>query len=51
MILTFEFPLPPNMTNNGHGHWRTRHRKHTAFIEACDNLQLTKALPKPPRRP
>jgi hypothetical protein len=49
--LTFTFPLPPNMTNGGRLHWRTKHRKQKLWQAACDTLQLTKVLPPPPKRP
>lgn len=47
--LTFEFPMPRNIGNGGHYHWRTRHNQKLAYIKALDALQAVGKLPPPPK--
>jgi hypothetical protein len=33
-------PMPPNIGNGSHGHWRTRHREKVAYWETLDMLAM-----------
>ena len=34
--LTLTLPMPPNIANGSHGHWRARHREKVAYWDALD---------------
>lgn len=44
------FPMPLNIGNGSHGHWRTRHAQRIAYLKALDSLQLVGKIPPPPPR-
>lgn len=49
--LTLTFPMPLNIGNGSHGHWRTRHNQKQAYFRALDALQAAAQLPAPPPAP
>lgn len=57
--LTFVVPMPPNIANGSHGHWRTRHNAKLAYWETLDMAQgrtliagkVAYMIPYPPKRP
>ncbi len=49
--LTLTFPMPRNIGNGSHGHWRARHAQRVAYFRALDMLQLLGKIPAPPTSP
>lgn len=48
--LTLELPLPPNLAN-ARMHWRVKLKEKKAYYALCDQRQLLKQIPPPPRAP
>ena len=48
--LVFAFPLPPNLANS-RMHWRVKHNAKVKYWGLCDERQMLKLLPKPPKTP
>lgn len=46
----FDLPLPPNRANSRE-HWRSTHRKRSAYYKACADRLDAGMLPRPPRKP
>lgn len=44
-------PMPPNISNGSHGHWRTRHKEKIAYWDTLDILKAAKRIPAPPKPP
>ena len=50
-------PMPPNIGNGSHGHWRARHSQKVAYWEVLDSLAAFAGplgayqVPRPPRQP
>jgi Holliday junction resolvase RusA-like endonuclease len=44
-------PMPPNIANGAHGHWRTRHRQKTTYWALLTNLFMARQIPDPPATP
>lgn len=49
-VVTLTFPMPLNIGNGAHGHWRTRHNQRVAYLKALDMLQAAGKIPAPPPR-
>jgi hypothetical protein len=56
--LTLTLPMPPNISNGSHGHWRTRHREKVRYWDVLDGIAALKpgswmgcVIPDPPGEP
>jgi hypothetical protein len=49
--LTLTLPMPPNIGNGSHGHWRTRHRQKTEYLDTLALWYASKLIPHPPAKP
>lgn len=49
--LTLTLPMPPNIGNGSHGHWRTRHRQKTQYWAQLTALFMARQIPDPPATP
>ena len=49
--LVITLPMPLNIGNGSHGHWRTRLNQKQAYFKALDTLQAAGKIPAPPKEP
>ncbi|MDB4893127.1 MAG: hypothetical protein JWL61_4982 [Gemmatimonadetes bacterium] len=54
--LTLVLPMPDNIANGAHGHWRTKHAAKVTYWKALDAIQIHGTIgpwivPSPPRTP
>ncbi len=49
--LVITVPMPINISNGGHYHWRTTYKQKTAYINALDMRQIARLIPRPPAVP
>lgn len=49
-MMTFEFPLPPNLLNE-RVHWRVKNKERKRYFAVCDTLLAAKRLPEAPEVP
>ena len=44
-------PMPPNIGNGGHYHWRTRDNQRKLYLATLDARQAAGLVPRPPKKP
>lgn len=47
-VLTFAFPLPPNLNREQTQHWGAKHRMRQEWYQSADNCQVYGRVPAPP---
>ena len=48
-VVRLVVPMPENIANGAHGHWRGRHNAKVRYWGLLDGLQASGAIPAPPR--